>query len=83
MVTKGVPTNPANMRRRQASHTPCDEQALFVVSGIKVTGLAADGGTMGYAWPWSIASTVLYDDDGDLVPTEYRYTVPKLTVVAP
>ncbi len=60
--------------------TGCDEQALFVVSGITVTGLMASGGKMGYAWPWKITGTVLCD--GDLVPTRFDYRVPELTVVA-
>jgi hypothetical protein len=63
--------------------TACDEQALFVVSGITVTGPTPKGGKLAYAWPWKITSTVLYDDNGDLIPDLYKYTVPELTVVAP
>jgi hypothetical protein len=59
--------------------TICDEQALFVVSGVTVTGLAPSG-EMGYAWPWKINGTVL--PDGDLVPTTFDYTVPELAAVA-
>jgi hypothetical protein len=53
-----------------------------VVSEITITGLTPSGGKMGYAWPWKITSTVLYDDEGDLIPDKYKYTVPELTVVA-
>jgi Domain of unknown function (DUF3883) len=60
--------------------TGCDEQALFVVSGVTVTGLTPSGGEMGYAWPWKIIGTVL--PDGDLIPTTFDYTVPELTAVA-
>jgi hypothetical protein len=35
---------------------------------------------MGYAWPWKVTGTVLCD--GDLVPTEFDYTVPELTAAA-
>lgn len=62
--------------------TACDEQGLFVVSKITVTGLTPSGGKIGYTWPWKITSIVLYDDDGDLIPDTYKYTVPELTVVA-
>jgi hypothetical protein len=61
--------------------TGCDEQVLFVVCGITVTGLTPSGGKMGYAWPWKITDTVLYDEDGDLIPSTFDYTVPELTVV--
>ena len=60
--------------------TKCDAQALFVVSGVTVTGLTPSGGEMGYAWPWKITGTVLCD--GDLDPTEFDYTVPELTAAA-
>lgn len=60
--------------------TACNEQALFVVSEITVTGRKPEGGKMGYAWPWKITSTVVYDDD--LIPTTYDYTVPELTPAA-
>ena len=60
--------------------TKCDAQALFVVSGVTVTGLTPSGGEMGYAWPWKVTGTVLCD--GDLVPTEFDYTVPELTAAA-
>jgi hypothetical protein len=60
--------------------TACDEQALFVVSGITVTDQKPEGGEMRYAWPWKITSTVVYDDD--LIPTRYDYTVPELTPAA-
>lgn len=62
--------------------TASDEQALFVASKITVTGLTPSGGKLGYGWPWKITSTVLYDDDGDLIPDTYKYTVLELTVVA-
>jgi hypothetical protein len=60
--------------------TECDAQALFVVSGVTVTGLTCSGGEMRYAWPWKITGSVLYD--GGLVPTKFDYTVPELTAVA-
>lgn len=60
--------------------TGCDEQALFVVSGVTVTGLTPSGGEMGYAWPWKITGTVL--PNGDLIPTTFDYTVPELTAAA-
>jgi len=60
--------------------TKCDAQALFVVSGVTVTGLTPSGGEMGYAWPWKITGTALCD--GDLDPTEFDYTVPELTAAA-
>ena len=63
------------------SETACDEQALFVVSEITLTGQKPEGGKMGYAWPWKITSTVQYDHDGELIPTKYDYTVPELTMV--
>jgi hypothetical protein len=61
--------------------TACNEQALFVVSGINLTGQKPEGGKMGYAWPWKITSKVLYDDGGDLIPDTYKYIVPELTIV--
>ncbi len=68
------------MRHNQESRTwdtKCDPQALFVVSGITVTGGAPSGGEMRSAWPWKISGTVLCD--GDLGPCEFDYTVPELT----
>ena len=63
-------------------NTACNEQALFVVSGITVTGLTPLGGKMGYAWPWKITGIVPYDEDSDLIPSTFDYKVPELTVVA-
>lgn len=74
-----------NLTRNEVRHnqepctwdTKCDAQALFVVSGITVTGGTPSGGEMRYAWPWKISGTVLCD--GDLDPSEFDYTVPELT----